>query len=105
MSRTKFPELFQFLAGYFHQDWKCDHENEDEVIQLFIENSSPETLSLVKSELNSVLISFPDEEELKSFLFEEIGCSYYYPYAWPSGKAWLEHILEMLEQKDRNVPV
>jgi hypothetical protein len=93
---TKFPALFQFLAGYFHQDWSCDHETEDDVVQSFIAESSSETISQVKSELLVVLRTIQSEEELETFLFEEIGCSYYYPYAWPSGKAWLEHIFEAL---------
>jgi len=93
---TRFPKLFQFLAGYFHQDWKCDHENEDDVIRSFVAESSVETVLKVKSELQSVLLTIRSEEELQAFLFDEIGCSYYYPYTWPSGKAWLEHVFRML---------
>ncbi|MGE8069287.1 contact-dependent growth inhibition system immunity protein [Pseudomonas sp. NPDC089569] len=93
---VRFPELFQFLAGYFHQDWNCDHETEDDVIRSFLADSSIETLSQVKSELQTVLLTIQSEDELQAFLFEEIGCSYYYPYAWSSGKAWLEHVFSML---------
>jgi hypothetical protein len=92
----RFPALFQFLAGYFHQDWACDHETEDDVIQSFVFESSRETISQVKDELEVVLRTIQSEEELQEFLFEEIGCDYYYPYAWPSGKAWLEHVLSLL---------
>ncbi|MNY31016.1 hypothetical protein D3C86_1651570 [compost metagenome] len=93
---TRFPALFQFLAGSFHQDWNCDHATEEDVIRSFVAESSIETLSRVKSELQAVLSTIQAEEELQDFLFEEIGCSYYYPCAWPSGKAWLEHVLGML---------
>ncbi|MBV4463261.1 hypothetical protein KVG95_07925 [Pseudomonas sp. SWRI79] len=93
---ARFPALFQFLAGYFHEDWSCDHESEDDVVRSFVAESSPERISQVKDELQVVLRSIQSEEELQVFLFEEIGCSYYYPYAWPSSKAWLEHILSML---------
>ncbi|KPN89045.1 contact-dependent growth inhibition system immunity protein [Pseudomonas nunensis] len=95
----KFPDLFQFLAGYFHQDWNCDHDTEDDVIRLFIAEASPETVLRVKDELQFVLRTINGEEEIQAFLFEEIGCSYYYPHAWPSGKAWLEHVADMLDSK------
>ena len=93
---TKFPELFQFLAGHFHQDWHLDYESEDDVVRSFVAESSSETVLRVKGELQLVLRTIQSEDELREFLFEEIGCSYYYPYAWPSGKAWLEHVLDML---------
>ncbi|MCU1749824.1 contact-dependent growth inhibition system immunity protein [Pseudomonas sp. 6D_7.1_Bac1] len=93
---TKFPALFQFLAGYLHQDWACDHETVDDVIRSFVADSSLENISQVKDELQVVLRTIQSEEELQTFLFDEIGCSYYYPYAWSSGKAWLEHVLAML---------
>lgn len=92
----KFPNLFQFLAGCFHQDWSCDHETEDDVIRSFVAEASPETILRVKDELQLALRAFNSEEEMQVFLFEEIGCSYYYPYAWSSGKAWLEHVAAML---------
>jgi hypothetical protein len=93
---TKFPTLFQFLAGYFHEDWCCDHASEDDVVRAFVEESSQERISQVKDELQVVLLTVQSEEELQTFLFEEMGCAYYYPYAWPSGKAWLEHVFDML---------
>lgn len=94
--KEQYPELFQFLAGYFHQDWTCEHEAEDDVIRQFIADSTPETVSQVKSELQSVLRSIQGEENIQNFLFNQMGCSFYYPYAWPSGHAWLEHMLHML---------
>lgn len=92
----KFPELFQFFAGYFHQDWHFDHETEDDVVRSFIAESSSERISQVKGDLQIILRTLQSEEEIQVFLFEEVGCSYYYPCAWPSGKAWLEHVFGML---------
>lgn len=96
---TSFPELFQFLAGYFHQDWNCEYDSEDNVVRSFISDSSKETISQVKIELQTLLIKTQNEEELKDILFNELSCYYYYPYAWSSGKAWLEHVLSMLSPR------
>jgi NifU-like protein involved in Fe-S cluster formation len=93
---ARFPILYQLFGGYFHQDWKCDHDTEDEVIRTFVAEASSETLSKVKDELKFILRTTQNEDQIQEILFEEIGCSYYYPYAWPSGRAWLEHVLGML---------
>ncbi|WP_077048348.1 contact-dependent growth inhibition system immunity protein [Pseudomonas sp. KK4] len=92
----EFPELYEFLASYFHQDWSFDHDTEEEVIRSFVIDSSIETLLQVKSELQNLLATTQSEGELQNFLFRELSCYYYYPHAWSSGKAWLEHVFRML---------
>jgi hypothetical protein len=94
---NKYPALFHFLAGYFHGDWKCDHDTEDDVVRLFIIESTSGNLAQVKDELKALLNETQTEEKLREFLFDEIGCAYYYSYAWPSGKAWLEHVINLLQ--------
>lgn len=93
---TGFPALFQFLADYFHEDWCCDHASEDDVVRAFVAESSQERISQVKDELQVVLRTVQSEEELQTFLIEEMGCAYYSPYAWCSVKTWLEHVFDML---------
>ncbi|MFD2882572.1 contact-dependent growth inhibition system immunity protein [Pseudomonas lini] len=56
---ARFPALFQFLAGYFHEDWSCDHESEDDVVRSFVAESSPERISQVKDELQVVFTFYP----------------------------------------------
>lgn len=70
---TRFPALFQFLAGYFHEDWRCDHASGDDVVRAFVAESSQDRISQAKDELQVVLRSIQSEEELKTFLFKEIG--------------------------------
>ena len=57
-----YPELQQFLAGYFNQDWVDDHKSADGVINYFISDSSEETKTIVQRELDR-LIS-PKSEEI-----------------------------------------
>ncbi|MBV4488925.1 hypothetical protein HU727_025360 [Pseudomonas sp. SWRI153] len=96
MTKENLPNLFQFLAGYFHEDWRYDNETEDDVTRRFIIESPCETVAKVKNEISLVLNNFHNEKEMQAFLFDEIKCSYYYLYAWPSGKSWLEHVLAVL---------
>ncbi|QLG92425.1 hypothetical protein HZF02_10780 [Pseudomonas yamanorum] len=92
-----YPELQQLLAGYFNQDWVDEYKTADEVIQGFISESSYERTEKAQQELESLLRSHKSEQELQDFLFFTMGCSYYYPHEWPSGRLWLEHVSKKLE--------
>ena len=46
-----YPELQQFLAGYFNQDWVDDHKSANDVIDFFISESPEDTIKIVLSEL------------------------------------------------------
>lgn len=87
-----YPELQQFLAGYFNQDWVDDHESANEVIDVFISESSKETVIKVQLELDRLLSIKKTEQELQDYLLTDIGCYYYYPNEWSDGKTWLQHV-------------
>jgi hypothetical protein len=87
-----YPELQQFLAGYFNQDWVDDHESANEVIDLFISESSKETVIKVQLELDKLISIKNNEQELQDYLLTDIGCYYYYPNEWSDGKTWLQHV-------------
>jgi len=93
-----FPELQQFLAGYFHQDWVDEHKNANEVITSFISEVSAETIEKTKQELKKLMLTVQSEQELQDFLFYEIGCSYYYPHEWKDGISWLNHVYLTLSE-------
>lgn len=96
-----FPELQQFLAGYFHQDWVDDYKNADEVIASFISESDRETITNVKQELNKLMLAEQSEQEIQDFLFYGIGCNYYYPHEWKNGMLWLQHVYLTLSEAKR----
>ncbi|AUG08671.1 contact-dependent growth inhibition system immunity protein [Pseudomonas sp. S09G 359] len=91
-----YPELQQFLAGYFNPDWVDDHAIADDVIDFFISETSAETLAKVQKELEKLILTDKAEQELQEYLFTEIGCGYYYPNEWQDGKTWLRHIASTL---------
>ena len=64
-----YPELQQFLACYFNQDWVDDHEKADDVIHYFISESSEDTLLEVQEELDKLMRSGKTEQELENYLF------------------------------------
>ncbi|WP_460136953.1 contact-dependent growth inhibition system immunity protein [Pseudomonas sp. S1_E04] len=103
--KKQLPELQQFLAGYFHQDWVDEHKNADEVIKSFISETSTETIAKVKQELKTLISLEKPEKDLQAFLFYDIGCNYYYPHEWSDGISWLKHIclvFSQIENKTNN---
>lgn len=94
-----YPELQQFLAGYFNQDWVDDHENADDVIATFITESSEKTIIQVKQELTKLISAVQSEKELYDILVSEIGCCYYYPNEWKDGVSWLKHVYSSLSKR------
>ncbi|MBD8738893.1 hypothetical protein IFR41_05130 [Pseudomonas fluorescens] len=99
-----YPELQQFLAGYFNEDWVDDHKSADDVINFFISEASADMLEKVKKELEKLLFIEQSEQELQDYLLTSIGCGYYYPSEWEDGKTWLTHVASMLRNsKIRNV--
>lgn len=91
-----YPELQQFLAGYFNQDWVDDHENANDVIDFFISEADMDTLTKIQIELDKLILSKKTEEELENYLLKDIGCYYYYRNEWKDGKTWLRHIATTL---------
>lgn len=92
-----YPELQQFLAGYFNQDWVDDHNSADEVINFFISESCYETLINVQLELEKLISTAKTEQELQDYLLSDMGCYYYYPNEWSDGRTWLRHVLSALK--------
>ncbi|WP_439862662.1 contact-dependent growth inhibition system immunity protein [Pseudomonas antarctica] len=92
-----YPELQQFLAGYFNQDWVDDHKSADDVIDFFISDVSANTVLKVQSELDRLITTQKTEQELQDYLFNDIGCYYYYLNNWEDSRTWLRHIASTLE--------
>lgn len=94
----KLTPLQQFLGGYFNQDWVDDHGSAEEVIAVFIEESTAEVRQNVKLEIIKLLATCKIESELQHNLLHEQHCYYYYPHEWPSGKLWLEHVIKKFDE-------
>lgn len=92
-----YPELQQFLAGYFNQDWMADHQSASDVIDFFVSDISADTLLKVQSELDKLITTQKTEQELQDYLFTEIGCYYYYLNEWKDARTWLRHVASSLE--------
>lgn len=90
-----FPQLSQFLAAYFHQDWEMAREGWTPVVDEFITESPHSVVVATADDLRDVLAAQLTDAELGELL-SELGTS-----VRPAGfdmtpAAWLEAVLERL---------
>ena len=97
MIEARFPNLFQFLAGYFNQDWDLFAPEPHEVTAVFIEQASLNVLAATLEELDRLLATGLSEQELEKAC-DQLGCA-----LAPSGMGlgyaqWLSQVREQLAQ-------
>lgn len=90
-----FPQLSQFLAAYFHQDWAVARVGWIPVVDEFITESPHSVVVATADELRDLLAAQLTDGELGEVL-SELGAS-----VRPAGldltpAAWLEAVLERL---------
>jgi hypothetical protein len=89
------PQLAQFLGGYFHQDWPVDRAGWEEVVDDFVSESAPASVSGCAAELRSVIAAQLGDAAL-AHLLEVLG-SELDPSAFGLGPAeWLRAVLDRL---------
>lgn len=99
--RQKFDELYQFFAGYFHQDWSRVYDWQDEppnftlVISHFKVTNPKPTILKVRNQLEDFLQYDLNDIELKQAL-NDLGCNYYPKDTNEDYRNWLNDILTVL---------
>lgn len=86
--REDFPALWQFLGGYFHQDWMNDAPDPSTVVDLFLNESNREQIAGVLSELTRLLNQDCSDDELQALLLK-IGCDVHFPFFGVTARQWL----------------
>lgn len=83
-------ELIQLLlAGYFHQDWSLEADDDLGVVRNFIESEGIKDTQPILEAIDKVLLQ--DEAKVASFLAER-GCEYYFAADDLTAKQWLERL-------------
>ncbi|QND52570.1 hypothetical protein HB779_12150 [Phyllobacterium sp. 628] len=70
-----FPELFQLIGGYFHQDMDLEHETVPEAISAYARVSDESTKAKLIAEMARFLLVFKGsaEQEFKQRYWQEIN--------------------------------
>lgn len=75
MINERYPTLYQFFSGYFHQDWIDEFESPEIALDTYLNSEKQETKELARIELDTIIKSNLEEEELSNLL-EDLGCFY-----------------------------
>lgn len=74
--KEQFPNLFQLLGGYFHQDWCCDDPDAEAVLRRFMNDATPGDVQAVVDDIDRLLGGNLTDDQLKRIV--GFGCYYYY---------------------------
>jgi hypothetical protein len=80
MHTNEFPELVQFLGGYFHQDFLLDYGNPNAAIEAYLAESPLESILSACKELERIIPLLEQMDKPETFLWQTLGC-YYDPKA------------------------
>lgn len=98
--KNLYPHLYEFFAGYFHQDWLEDSAIAADVVKAYKCEASLEEVSRTVKELHGLLAETPAEGNLISVV-SGLG-SYYNPQAdGLSYRDWLLQVCALLEERSR----
>jgi hypothetical protein len=89
------PQLHQFLAGYFHQDWALDRAGWEPVVDEFVTESPHSVVVETADELRDVLAARLTDAELPAVL-DSLGASVAPAAFATAATAWLEAVLQRL---------
>jgi hypothetical protein len=95
---STFPQLRQFLGGYFHQDWVVEHGTWEEVVDDFIAESTRHAVLESAAELRDLLAAGLGDSELATVL-ERLGCSVDPAALHLSAGDWLRELLEEVSRQ------
>src|SRR3546814_9908894 len=87
-SSDLFPALGNFLAAYFHQDWRVGHDAPDAVVSSFLDGEDAEQVAAVRAELARLSAQDLGEEELGNRM-RVLGCEYDPTLGGGSWRDWL----------------
>ena len=98
MIKDKLPQLFQFFAGTFNQDWYCDGENAEELIHFFLKNNPSSWVREVVYALKLLLEMNFSDQQLDDIVAQDLGCSYDPALDGMSYTEWVRWIKDTLKK-------
>lgn len=93
-----YPNLYDFFAGYFHQDWPEESPTASDVVEKYLGEFPRNEIDEAVRELRNLLTNTPAEGDLAS-LVNQLG-SYYNPQAdGLTYREWLLQVCALLESR------
>jgi CdiI immunity protein len=99
--RDRYPDLDQFLAGRFHQDWPLDASNDLGMIELFLSEEPPEFVDSVRRQIRALIGLGLSEQELQDAVWRDFGCEYDPTIDGLSVTQWVQSVAARLDRGRR----
>jgi hypothetical protein len=100
---NRWPELWQFFGGYFHEDFMDDYGSPEGAIDAFLSNTNPEYVQKVLNQLEDYLAfsreylsKHPEKDDW--YPVESMGVHYLPSADGFTAIGWLEHVLERFRE-------
>jgi hypothetical protein len=92
----RYPELFQFFGGHFHQDWVDEYDEADDVVAAYVaaHRDEPAHLAALAAQLDGFAAAHPDDRALAGALQHELGCEYDTSADGLTARQWLRRVSE-----------
>lgn len=102
--KAKYPELYQFFAGYFYQGWASDYRwdlsepSHKSVIRHFRAVNPPLIVEAVRNQLDQLMSSDGDNNDRLTNALFELGSGFNSSFEGLSESEWLRQIAEVLSE-------
>jgi hypothetical protein len=87
------------MGAYFHQDWLAEYGSWQAAVDLFQDDVPRREIVKVVAQIDLALTLCPDEEQLRSFILDEMDSNYDPREVKRSVREWLEQIRLRLESQ------
>jgi AcrR family transcriptional regulator len=92
--QRRYERLYQFFAGYFHQDFVLVHGGVDEALAAAIADHPVEARQEVRRELQALMAEYPDPAGLADVLWAGLGVNFY-----SSERGWARSFVEQADRE------
>ncbi len=96
MEPKQFPEMWNFFAGEFNQDWNVWHSTWQDVVRSYIDEAQPGAVDRLVEEMEKIL----GFDETKTRMLLDEYCCFYLPKGTYS--KWLNDVYHFLTQEENN---
>lgn len=91
-----YPALHRLFGAYFHQDWQQDYTTSTGAVQTFLREAPFAMVDAARRELDDMLASPLEDDELGRLLREGFDCNYVPQVDELSNRAWLARVRDLM---------
>lgn len=88
----------QLFGCYFHQDWTDEFNTDAEALAAIAKHEPKTQLAKAIREIDALLASSPDEQELRTIVIEQMGCFFEPSVIGMTYRAWLSQVAQRLNE-------